>query len=72
MTKCIIGIDCATNPGKVGLARAYLSDTELYIDQLSKRGSDQTVSGVVAEWINLEIPTLLTIDAPLGWPESLV
>jgi predicted RNase H-like nuclease len=71
MTICIIGIDCATNTKKVGLARGYLDGDQLSIDRLTKPGSGQSVCDVVSEWIDLNIPTLLAVDAPLGWPDSL-
>ena len=71
MAICIIGIDCATDSKKVGLARGYLSRNGLTIDRLSKPASGQTVCDVVAQWIDADTPTLLALDAPLGWPESL-
>jgi hypothetical protein len=71
MTTCIIGIDCATVTKKVGLARGFLSDGELIIDQLTKPAARQSVCDVVADWIDPNIPTLLALDAPLGWPEAL-
>jgi predicted RNase H-like nuclease len=71
MTTCIIGIDCATDSKKVGLARGFLSDGELIIDKLTKPAARQSVCDVVADWIDPKIPTLLALDAPLGWPASL-
>ncbi len=71
MAICIIGIDCATDPKKVGLARGVLTGDNLIIDQLTKPAADQTVSDVVSGWIDINTPTLLAVDAPLGWPASL-
>jgi predicted RNase H-like nuclease len=68
---CIIGIDCATDARKVGLSRGFLSVDQLTIDRLTKPVTGQSVSDVVSDWIDIETPTLLAVDAPLGWPESL-
>ncbi|MFT5813619.1 MAG: putative RNase H-like nuclease [Psychroserpens sp.] len=67
----IIGIDCATDPKKVGLARAIIDGDNLTVDRVAKPVTGQSVSGIVSEWINKDIKTLLAVDAPLGWPESL-
>lgn len=71
MTTSIIGIDCAADPKKVGLARGTLTGNDLFIDQLTKPVSGQAVADVVSDWIYLDTPTLLAVDAPLGWPEAL-
>ncbi len=71
MNVCIIGIDCATDPKKVGLARGFVVKDEVTIDQLTKPESGQTVADIVSDWIELDTPTLFAIDAPLGWPEAL-
>ena len=71
MKICIIGIDCATDTKKVGLARGFLSDGELIIDRLSKPAARQSVCDVISDWIEPNTPTLLALDAPLGWPASL-
>ncbi len=64
MTICIIGIDCATDSRKVGLARGYMADDELTIDSLSKPETGQTVADIVSDWIDLDTPTLFAVDAP--------
>lgn len=71
MTICIIGIDCATDDKKVGLARGFLSSERLVIDRLAKPAANLGVSEVVAGWIEPGRRTLLAMDAPLGWPEAL-
>ncbi len=71
MKTCIIGIDCATVTNKVGLARGLLSDGELIIDRLTKPAACKSVCDVIADWIEPSTPTLLALDAPLGWPEAL-
>ena len=71
MAICIIGVDCATDVKKVGLARGFLAGQDLTIDKLAKPKAGQSVSGIVREWLDPEVTTLLAIDAPLGWPEAL-
>ena len=71
MSKCIVGIDCATDRKKVGLSRGYVIGNELIIDQVLKPTRNESVSDIVSNWIVEDMPTLLAIDAPLGWPESL-
>lgn len=64
----IVGIDCATQPEKVGLALAEHSDDGIRI--LEARTGGQGVESTVLGWIG-EAPSLLAMDAPLGWPEAL-
>lgn len=65
----IIGIDCACDPKKVGLARGQLSANGLCLleAQLGGKGNVQTI----AEWSRISTPCLLAMDAPLGWPVAL-
>ena len=71
MTICIIGIDCATEARKVGLARGFVTEQGLVIDKVTKPTGKQTVCELVTQWVDCETKTLLAIDAPLGWPQSL-
>jgi hypothetical protein len=63
MTICIIGIDCATQANKVGLARGFVKKNSLIIDKVLKPRSKESVSDIVTNWIIPEIKTLLAIDA---------
>jgi len=71
MTICIIGIDCATDSRKVGLARGFIDGDRLFIDRLAKPGSAQSVADVVGAWVAPDQATLFALDAPLGWPALL-
>lgn len=73
MSVAIIGIDCATQANKVGLAQGYLSEGNLYIDKLLKPAKDDSVAEIVSDWIAAGPHTkhLLAVDAPLGWPAFL-
>lgn len=68
---CTIGIDAATAPKEVGLARGLLNSGGLVVDQVLKPFSGRTVGSIVSDWISLGFKTLIAIDAPLGWPSDL-
>lgn len=72
MTPQIIGIDCATNPRKVGLACARLQNDEYHLHFAGTCRSGETPQELVGSWIR-EFPgaSLLALDAPLGWPAPL-
>lgn len=65
----VIGIDAATQPKKTGLARGCIAGGKLIVEAVELGSQDPSVSKVVASWIRG--PTLLAIDAPLGWPASM-
>jgi len=67
----VIGIDCATAPGKVGLARGEVNGSSLVILEARKVKKQESVKEVICSWILPSVPTLLAIDAPLGWPNAL-
>ncbi len=68
----IIGIDCATQPEKVGLARARWNPGGAPLEELefhrSTRGDN--IASRVKRWIAPSGLTLLALDAPLGWPAA--
>jgi hypothetical protein len=45
----IIGIDCATDPKKVGLARAIIDGDDIIVDRVAKPAKGQSVSDKVSE-----------------------
>lgn len=65
----IIGIDSAVDEKNIGLARAEFDDGLTLIEV--KSGDNVPVARTVTHWIQDASPTLLAIDAPLGWPDSL-
>jgi len=67
----VIGIDCATVPGKLGLARGEINESSLAILDAKKVKKQESLEEVICSWIQPSIPTLLAIDAPLGWPIML-
>lgn len=65
----IIGIDAATDPRKIGLVRGWFDGTHGVVREVRLGAKVPPVSETIAGWI--EGPTLLAIDAPLGWPAPL-
>jgi len=69
----IIGVDCATQSNKVGLALGSMSNGLLTIDKAMKVGKSGSIANVVSSWIreNRTTKTLIAMDSPLGWPIKL-
>lgn len=65
----ILGVDCAVQPERVGLARGTFDDGRLVVHEATP-GSPDLVRQL-KEWIAPDVPNLLAIDAPLGWPAPL-
>ncbi len=67
----VIGIDCATDPKKVGisLGKYYKGQMEL-IQTMIATGS-QSMYKLICDYIGSEDNVILAIDAPLGWPIDL-
>jgi len=67
----VVGIDAATQPKKIGLARGRLGpDGTVVIEESVLGSSVESVPEKVASWV-CDGPALLAIDAPLGWPAPL-
>lgn len=71
MAVTIVGIDCATQDKKVGLALGYFDGGETYIEQVTVGSMETPVSETAAGWVTRGSSTLIALDAPLGWPTSL-
>jgi hypothetical protein len=69
-TTTIIGIDCATQPKKVGLALCKLVNNRIIIDEVRTGADSRPLHQVINDWIPDE-GALLAMDAPLGWPQEL-
>jgi predicted RNase H-like nuclease len=71
MIDLIVGVDCATQPKRVGLARARRRNDRFEVtDALACIGAKHPVE-IVAEWIASSQTALIALDAPLGWPSAL-
>ena len=71
MPTTIIGIDCATQPKNVGLALGHDHEGKTTIDKVFIGSMADSVVDTVAAWASPDAPTLLALDAPLGWPAGL-
>jgi hypothetical protein len=65
----IIGIDCATDPKKVGLALCVITEGRPELREVTTGTTWPAIDEQVASWATT--PTLLALDAPLGWPALL-
>ena len=71
MKRAIIGVDCAVDERRIGLALGRLSEGALEILQVDTPTRDRSAVEIIAGWIADDAPTLLALDAPLGWPADL-
>jgi hypothetical protein len=71
MRRAIIGIDCAVDPRRVGLALGWPDGEGLQIAEVATGSRDRPPLATILDWLPEESPTLLALDAPLGWPASL-
>lgn len=68
----IIGIDCATNPADVGIAFGRFSNGHTVVERIQQGSRREEPADIVATWLKgQDDPTLLALDAPLGWPIAL-
>ena len=72
----IIGIDCATELKKVGIAVARWSERAIVELQKPFHGNDSRITKPLAQYLaNKYIAgrdrVLLALDAPLGWPDAM-
>jgi predicted RNase H-like nuclease len=68
-TCTIVGVDCATDPKNVGLARGIWKKGNLRITDVSN-GQFQLPIEIIFRWISESDTCLLALDAPLGWPQD--
>lgn len=67
----IIGVDCATQGVKVGIAHAIADGTGCVLLEAKTCGRLTSVAVQIAEWMRAAPRVLLALDAPLGWPQPL-
>lgn len=66
-----MGLDCAVEAKKCGIAFGRVSGKELKVESVDTGLSDEALTGAMAERLTTKGPCLLAIDAPLGWPSAL-
>ena len=64
----IIGVDCATRPNKVGLARARWHGATAKAEIIEARIAGRQLNELLRDWVRDGGPTLLALDSPLAWP----
>jgi len=67
----IIGIDCATNVTKTGLSLGRYINGVVELLFSTTGTKNQSVAKTVNSWIEDKDRVLITMDAPLGWPEKM-
>lgn len=67
----VVGIDCATEPKKVGIALADCDERRCALVAVELGESHELLGRKIASWLPSSGPALLALDAPLGWPASL-
>lgn len=68
----VIGIDCATDSRKVGLALGRFEAGRLEVTKAQCGGnSEEDLLATVCGWLDPAARVLLALDAPLGWPSPL-
>ncbi|MET0385526.1 MAG: DUF429 domain-containing protein [Polyangiales bacterium] len=68
----IVGVDCATQEERMGLARASLDDAGvLKLERVTLGTAGESAAANIAQWIRGHERYVLALDAPLGWPEAL-
>jgi hypothetical protein len=65
----VIGIDAATKATNTGLARGHVDAGIVVVEEVILGSEVESISGTVAGWI--AGPTIIAIDAPLGWPTPM-
>lgn len=67
MNVSIIGIDCATENARIGLARGQIKDSIVTLDEACLCSRANPAIDILVQWLSRRVgPILLAIDAPLG------
>jgi predicted RNase H-like nuclease len=66
-----MGVDCATQAKRVGLALGHYEDGAACIEQVLVGSMVDSIGQTVADWTRRTSSTLIALDAPLGWPADL-
>lgn len=67
----VIGVDCATDEKKMGLALGSVDNKKTTILKVSVGGKNERVVDLIEKWLPEGQPALLALDSPLGWPRKL-
>jgi len=68
----IVGIDCATEEARTGLAHGVVDDGgRLTVERVTLGTAGESAAGTVSAWIAGSERFVIALDAPLGWPAAL-
>jgi predicted RNase H-like nuclease len=71
-TWTIVGVDCAIQEERIGLARATLEPQgKLHLERVTLGTAGESAAASVSQWIAQSSAYVLALDAPLGWPQPL-
>ena len=65
----LIGIDCAAQDAKCGLALGTLTEDRVTLLEVVTK--EKSVLPTLLRWSREHDPTVVAMDAPLGWPDPL-
>ncbi len=67
----IIGVDCAVQPAKTGLALAQYEGPRLTVTETKIGSKREQPEDIISQWLSGVDSALICLDAPLGWPDPL-
>lgn len=68
----IVGVDCATQEERMGLARAVLqADGALRLERVTLGTAGESAAASISQWIAGPRRFVIALSAPLGWPRAL-
>lgn len=68
----VVGIDCATDPRNVGYAFGRFFGGCTVVEHVAVGTADLSPVRAITDWLDsCSGPTLIALDAPLGWPAPL-
>lgn len=73
MSATVVGIDCAVDDKKLGLALGQFDGTRMIVREVAQGNAKQKPAELVVDWLR-KYPSeraLFALDAPLGWPAAL-
>lgn len=71
MSVSIVGIDCATDPKRCGLALGSWHNGHGEVLSVATGNRTESIAETIMRWLPTGQPVLLSMDAPLGWPAKL-
>ena len=71
MSVALLGVDCATDPAKTGLALGELRGGVVSILRCTTCSKKHPPAALALEWLDQRDNALIALDAPLGWPRAL-